>query len=146
MKAGKAHRPAAQLLDKLVENALDFARPETAVEVRLTRGLGIAFLSVANLGPPLAPEIADRIFESMVSARPREDGSKVHLGLGLTIVRAIADFHQASVAAANRPDGQGDLQDCISFARSTVAAPAAERAWDQGRAAISYPRQQECPV
>jgi len=42
----------AQLLDKLVENALGFARPATAVEVELHRYGRTAALSVRNDGPP----------------------------------------------------------------------------------------------
>jgi len=97
----------AQLLDKLVENALDFAREGTPVDIRLTRGLGIGFLAVSNDGPTLPDEIAERVFESMVSSRPGDGSGKVHLGLGLTIVKSIADFHQATVSAANHRDGSG---------------------------------------
>jgi two-component system, OmpR family, sensor histidine kinase ChvG len=97
----------AQLLDKLVENALDFARAGTHVEIRLTRGLGIAFLAVSNEGPPLPGDVADKVFDSMVSSRPADSAGKVHLGLGLTIVRAIAEFHQANVSASNRRDPEG---------------------------------------
>ncbi|MBK5254999.1 MAG: proteobacterial dedicated sortase system histidine kinase [Vicinamibacteria bacterium] len=97
----------AQLLDKLVENALDFAREGTPVEIRLNRGLGVAFLAVSNEGPTLPDEVAGRIFESLVSSRPSEGSGKVHLGLGLTIVKAIADFHEATVSASNRRDSSG---------------------------------------
>ena len=97
----------AQLLDKLVENALDFARAGSAVEVRLTRGLGIAFLTVSNEGPTLPEEVASRIFDSMVSSRPGDGSGRVHLGLGLTIVRMIADFHEATVNVTNRHDPSG---------------------------------------
>lgn len=97
----------AQLLDKLVENALDFAREGTPVEIRLTRGLGIAFLSVSNQGPALRDDLAEKLFDSMISSRPSDGSGKVHLGLGLAIVRAIADFHQATVNASNRRDPEG---------------------------------------
>ena len=97
----------AQLLDKLVENALDFARSDTAIEVRLTRGLGVALLAVSNEGPPIPEEVANKVFDSMISARPADPTGKVHLGLGLTIVRAIADFHEAPVSASNRRDVPG---------------------------------------
>jgi signal transduction histidine kinase len=97
----------AQLLDKLVENALDFASPGTAVEIRLTRGLGLAFLAVSNEGRRLDDEVAEKMFDSMVSARAGDHAGKVHLGLGLTIARAIADFHQATVGATNRRDPEG---------------------------------------
>lgn len=105
----------AQLLDKLVENAVDFTRDGATVEVRLTRGLGIGLLSVSNEGPTLSPEVADKLFESMVSSRPSDGTGRIHLGLGLTIVRAIADFHDATVSAANHRDGSG-----VTF---TVAFP-----------------------
>ncbi len=97
----------AQLLDKLVENALDFARADTAVEVRLNRGLGVALLAVWNEGPPILDEVANKLFDSMISARPKGLSGKIHLGLGLTIVRAIADFHEAPVSASNRRDVPG---------------------------------------
>jgi dedicated sortase system histidine kinase len=97
----------AQLLDKLVENALDFARADTAIEVRLNRGLGVALLAVWNEGPPIPDEVANKVFDSMISARPTDPTGKVHLGLGLTIVRAIADFHEAPVSASNRRDVPG---------------------------------------
>ncbi|HQZ16789.1 MAG TPA: ATP-binding protein, partial [Vicinamibacteria bacterium] len=97
----------AQLLDKLVENALDFARAGTRVEVRLARGLGLAFLTVSNEGPTLPDDVADKVFDSMISSRPADGTGKVHLGLGLTIVRAIADFHRATVNASNRRDPEG---------------------------------------
>jgi K+-sensing histidine kinase KdpD len=47
------------------------------------------------------------MFDSMVSARAGDHAGKVHLGLGLTIARAIADFHQATVGATNRRDPEG---------------------------------------
>lgn len=109
----------AQLMDKLVENALDFAKEGTPVEVRLARGIGTAILSVSNEGPPLTDDVAPRLFESMVSSRPADANGRVHLGLGLTIVRAIADFHDATVAATNRRDVAG-----VTF---TVVFPLASR-------------------
>jgi dedicated sortase system histidine kinase len=105
----------AQLLDKLVENAVDFAREGTPIEIRLTRGLGIAFLAVSNEGEPLPEDVADKVFDSMVSSRPSDGAGKVHLGLGLTIVRAIAEFHEATAGVTNRRDVSG-----VTF---TVAFP-----------------------
>jgi two-component system sensor histidine kinase ChvG len=96
----------AQLLDKLVDNALGFARPGTPVVVALTRHGQSATLSVSNDGPRLPEEMEGRLFESMVSIRP-PGGGEPHLGLGLYIVRLIAAFHGGSAAAHDRPDGNG---------------------------------------
>jgi len=91
----------AQLLDKLVENANDFAPAATPVRVRLAREGDAARLEVENEGPPV-PDTA-HLFDSMVSLRgagrgTREEG---HLGLGLYIVRLVAELHDGAVRAEN---------------------------------------------
>ncbi len=99
----------AQALDKLVDNALAFARPQTEIVVVLSRQGRTAVLSVANDGPPLPAELQGRLFESMVSLRPpgaRKEGEP-HLGLGLYIVRLIAQFYGGSAAAHDRPGAAG---------------------------------------
>jgi len=96
----------AQLLDKLMDNAADFAPAGAPITLSLRWDARACRLSVRNEGPLLPPQIGDRLFESLVSGRS-SDGSKPHLGLGLYIVRLIADFHQGSVAAANLPDASG---------------------------------------
>jgi signal transduction histidine kinase len=99
----------AQLLDKLVDNALGFARPGSAVEVELHRYGRAGTLSVLNEGKPLPASMGGRLFESMVSVRPGPgDAARgPHLGLGLYIVRLVAEFHGGSAAAHDRPDGRG---------------------------------------
>jgi signal transduction histidine kinase len=47
-----------------------------------------------------------RLFESMVSVRTEGSGEP-HLGLGLYMVRLIAQFHGGEARAANREDGSG---------------------------------------
>lgn len=89
----------AQLLDKLVENADDFAPAGTAIRVGLSHRNNRRILSVENDGPPL-PE-GGGLFDSMVSHRPG------HLGLGLYVVRLVAEWHGGQVRAANLPEGRG---------------------------------------
>jgi two-component system, OmpR family, sensor histidine kinase ChvG len=99
----------AQLLDKLVENAEDFAPPETPIRVALEpHGRGHV-LAVENAGPPLPEEARARLFDSMVTMRapqaPADDAA--HLGLGLYIVRLVAEYHGGQVRAANLAGGRG---------------------------------------
>ncbi|UCE88719.1 MAG: proteobacterial dedicated sortase system histidine kinase [Pseudomonadota bacterium] len=96
----------AQMLDKLIANAVDFADPGTPVIVRLQRSNGSVCLSVVNQGPPLPETMRQELFDSMVSVRSSESGQP-HLGLGLYIVRLIADFHGGNVKAENRADTRG---------------------------------------
>ena len=96
----------AQMLDKLVANAVEFSN-DGAIDLRLTRIAGDACLTVANAGPPLPAGVEDRLFDSMVSVRAGHAAQGPHLGLGLYIVRLIAQFHGGSARAANRVDPEG---------------------------------------
>ena len=93
-----------QLLDKLVDNAVDFSAPGTQIDIVLERLADQFVLSVQNQGGPLAEDTRTRLFESMFQVRPDTPG-KPHFGLGLYIVRLIAEFHGGTVFADNVPEG-----------------------------------------
>jgi signal transduction histidine kinase len=98
----------AQMLDKLVANAIDFSAPGEPIEVGVVAVPGGATLSVSNIGPRLPDAMRDRLFESMISMRAGgAQGDGPHLGLGLFVVRLIAQFHGGRVAARDRDDGRG---------------------------------------
>jgi signal transduction histidine kinase len=94
----------AQMLDKLVENAVDFAAAETPIRISLGAD---ARLRVENRGPPLPDAIRDSLFDSMVSLRSERSSGAPHLGLGLYIARLIAEFHGGALRAENLPGGDG---------------------------------------
>ncbi|MCC6869851.1 MAG: hypothetical protein IT522_13615 [Burkholderiales bacterium] len=96
----------AQMLDKLVANAVEFAQGG-AIDVTVRRHDAAVELAVTNEGPPLPEGMEGRLFESMVSVRAGGDAAEPHLGLGLYIVQVIAQFHRGRVRAANRSDGRG---------------------------------------
>jgi two-component system sensor histidine kinase ChvG len=119
----------AQALDKLVENANDFAPEGTPIAVSIVaRGRG-AVLSVSNAGPPLPAR--GRLFDSMVSLREPAEREAAHLGLGLYIVRLVAEFHGDG-------RGHGDL-------RALRREPAAQRR-TRGRRPPRVPQQSELPL
>jgi len=98
---------AAQMLDKLVENAVDFASAGTPVQVTLDEVDGMACLSVSNVGPVLPEALEGSLFDSMVSGRKGDGGENPHLGLGLFVARLIAGFHGGRLSASNLPAGDG---------------------------------------
>jgi two-component system sensor histidine kinase ChvG len=91
----------AQLMDKLINNAIEFHQPDSAVTVSLTQYHKQAILKVSNIGPLLPKDMNSQIFESMVSIRPQGINGKPHLGLGLYIARLVTDFHHGSIKATN---------------------------------------------
>jgi signal transduction histidine kinase len=95
-----------QLLDKLIDNAVDFSPAGATITVRLSLQGSTAVLEVENPGPPLPAEAQGRLFESLWQSRPDGD-SRPHFGLGLYIVRLIAEFHAGEVSAMNLPGGEG---------------------------------------
>ena len=104
-----------QMLDKLVDNALDFYHPDEPIRIGLQVTPRQWSLTVANPGPLLPESMASQLFDSLVSIRS-DKGSDAHLGLGLHIVQLIAEHHGATASADNLPDGSG-VQFQISFPR-----------------------------
>src|SRR5215469_12253133 len=95
-----------QMLDKLIDNAVDFSPPGATVTVRLRLQPAAVEIEVENPGPPLPGHLRGRLFESLWQSRPDGD-SRPHFGLGLYIVRLIAEFHGGEATAASLPDEAG---------------------------------------
>ena len=96
----------AQLLDKLIDNAVSFSPAGSRIDVTLDDAGRELVLGVTNRGPPLPATMRGRIFDSLVSIREQRDG-KPHLGLGLHIVALIAKFHGGRADAEDLPEGGG---------------------------------------
>jgi two-component system, OmpR family, sensor histidine kinase ChvG len=95
-----------QMLDKLIDNAVDFSAEGSTITVRLRLLLDAAVVEVENLGPPIPPEVRVRLFESLWQSRTDKD-SRPHFGLGLYIVRLIAEFHRGEASASSLPGDTG---------------------------------------
>jgi two-component system, OmpR family, sensor histidine kinase ChvG len=96
-----------QLLDKIIDNAIDFHRPNSPIKVQLDAHRDSLRITVANRGPTLPPAAEQTLFDSMVSHRGMEARNRLHFGLGLYVVRVIAEYHGGSVRGMNLPDGSG---------------------------------------
>ncbi len=92
-----------QMLDKLVDNAVDFSNVGDTISISLAEDAGYAVLSVSNPGPPLPDKMRSQLFASMISMRSR--GNADHLGLGLYIARLIAEGHRGNITADNIDNG-----------------------------------------
>jgi signal transduction histidine kinase len=98
----------AQALDKLFDNALSFTPAQGWLRLSLRALDGGAEIELANQGPPLPAAMQGRLFDSLVSLRDKAvPGEAPHLGLGLYVVRLVAERHGGSVSARNLDDGSG---------------------------------------
>jgi dedicated sortase system histidine kinase len=97
-----------QMLDKLVDNAVDFSADGATISIVLHIDPGHVELSVANPGASLPTDTGNRLFESLWQSRAESD-KRPHFGLGLYIVRLIAEFHGGSARAENLPDNSGAI-------------------------------------
>jgi two-component system sensor histidine kinase ChvG len=96
----------AQALDKLVDNAMSLSGEEDEVSLILRAGEGCFELCVRNTGSSLPRELQERLFDSLVSIREKR-GTDPHLGLGLYIVRLVAEAHNGRVSAHELPGNGG---------------------------------------
>jgi two-component system sensor histidine kinase ChvG len=94
----------AQVFENLLENATSFAPPGTTVDVSLSRERETVLVLVQDRGPGFPPAHVDRVFTRFFSYRPGAQ-RKDHMGLGLSIARAIVEGYGGTITARNRDDG-----------------------------------------
>ena len=85
-----------QMLSNLLENALEHSRDAARAMVSLTESDGQVILTVGDDGPGIAPPDRARVFDRFFRAdRSRTTPGS---GLGLALVKSIADLHGAAVS------------------------------------------------
>ncbi|MER7890589.1 HAMP domain-containing sensor histidine kinase [Micromonospora sp. NPDC094482] len=98
-----------QVIGNLMTNALTHTPPDASVTLRLRAEPGnLAVLEVADTGPGLSPEQAERVFERFYradAARTRRADGNTGTGLGLAIVAALVGAHHGTVEVVETPGG-----------------------------------------
>jgi signal transduction histidine kinase len=115
-------RLAERLIATLADNALRHNTPGGDVEVVTgTRG-GHAVLSVTNAGPVVPSAAVDQLPQPFQRLGTDRTGHGEGLGLGLSIVQAIADAHRASLTI--RPQPSGGLHVEVAFPQPATSSAA----------------------
>ncbi len=109
-----------QVVGNLVSNALKFTRGEGVISVFVGREGDDAVLRVADQGIGIPPDMLPKIFDLFVQAHHTIDRTRGGLGIGLTLVRRLAELHGGTVHAASEGDGRGST---FTVRLPTVAAP-----------------------
>jgi two-component system OmpR family sensor kinase len=108
------------LLNNLIDNALRYTQRGGRVDVRAGWREGRAWLRVQDNGPGVPEQHRARLFDRFY----RPDGSTVPgCGLGLSIVRNIADHHGASIELADADWGSGLAVTVLFAAGPDIPSP-----------------------
>ncbi len=92
-----------QIVDNLLSNVRAHTPREAAVSVRVTSPNGSAVIDVEDRGPGLAADETDRVFERFYRADASRARASGGVGLGLSIVAAVAEAHGGTVGAQSVP-------------------------------------------
>jgi heavy metal sensor kinase len=95
-----------RLLLNLLDNAFKFTPRGGQVRVAVSAGASQACLEVSDTGIGMPPDVLPHVFERFYRADPARSSSERGVGLGLSLVKWIADRHEGAVQASSGP-GQG---------------------------------------
>jgi signal transduction histidine kinase len=115
---------ASSLVANLVDNAIRHNLDGGRVEISTAAAGGQAMIAIANTGALIPPGQVDRLFQPFQRLGAERVSHTHGNGLGLAIVRAIADVHGAALTANARSEGGLDIH--VSFPASPASPAAAE--------------------
>ena len=126
-----------QVLANLLANAVKYTPAGGAITVSVVREGADAVLRVADEGIGMPPELVARVFDPFVQGERPLDRSYGGLGIGLTLVRRLAELHGGSANAASEGPGKGSV---FTVRLPAVEAPAT-RAGGRPADAAARPRE-----
>lgn len=99
-----------RLVSNLIDNALDYNHPGGNIQVLADAQARQARLTVTNTGPHVPPDQVGRLLQPFQRMTTDRTGHHDGLGLGLSIVAAIASSHHATLHARSGTNGGLDIQ------------------------------------
>lgn len=94
-----------QMIDNLVENAVKYGARHVTLHAAKDGEFGV--LTIADDGQGIAPALMRRLFEPFVQGEQPLERPQGGLGLGLALVRRLAELHGGSIEAHSAGSGKG---------------------------------------
>jgi PAS domain S-box-containing protein len=124
----------AQVVGNLLQNAAKFTprAGKATVSVQADPARGEAIVTVRDTGSGIHPDMLPRLFHPFTQAEATLDRSKGGLGLGLALVKGLAELHGGSVSAASEGLGKGAVFTvCLPLDGTAASAMPAPRDVDR---------------
>jgi signal transduction histidine kinase len=121
-----------QIASNLLDNAVKYTPEGGSIEVRVRGAKGQAMLEVADDGQGLAPGLIDQVFDLFVQGERGLARQQGGLGIGLTLVRRLAELHGGAATAASDGPGRGTT---FTVRFPSIQPPAARAAPDAAKGA-----------
>ena len=109
-----------QIIANLVGNAVKYTQDGGQVAITVRRERNAALLQVRDTGMGMSPDLAARVFDLFVQGETSLDRSLGGLGIGLTLVKRLAELHGGTAAAASEGPGKGSV---FSVSLPAIEAP-----------------------
>jgi len=110
-----------QILTNLIGNALKYTPPSGSILVQISHNGTTALIRVEDTGAGIAPDMLPRVFDAFVQGAPPPDRAQAGLGIGLTLVKQLAELHGGRVEARSGGPGKGSV---FTVRLPTIARPA----------------------
>ena len=95
-----------EVLTSLLHNAIEYNRPNGAIDLTVARQNGRLDVEVKDTGVGISPEAKAHLFERFYRADPSRGGDGLHAGLGLAIAKGYIDLMDGDLAV-DSVEGQG---------------------------------------
>ena len=111
-----------QIVMNLLSNAMKYTAPGGAIEITVGGDGRTARLSVRDTGVGMSPYMLERVFDLFFQGERTLERAEGGLGIGLTLVRRLAELHGGRVAAESPGQGRGST---VTVELPQIAPPAA---------------------
>jgi signal transduction histidine kinase len=127
-----------QIATNLIDNALKYTPPGGSIAISVAEEADQVVLTVRDSGVGIAPELLPHVFDVFVQASTSLDRAQGGLGIGLALVRRLAELHGGSVSArSDGADAGSTFEVRLPRAAALTAPPAfAAPAPDTGKPSV----------